>query len=93
MTIGVCDVLENNHAPYTVTIGICDIAHINYAPSTMTISVCDIYGRFPFTSPRRQHRRQTRQRLFTLLESPAGDVLSINGNSGNAGDSGFWLNE
>ena len=42
-----------------------------------------------FTSPRRQHRRQTRQRLFTLPKSPAGDVLSINGNFGNAGDTGF----
>ena len=46
-------------------------------------------GCFPFTSPRRQRRRQTRQRLFTLPKSPAGDVLSINGNSGNAGDTGF----
>ena len=34
-------------------------------------------------------RRQTRQRLFTLPKSPAGEVLSINGNSGNAGDTGF----
>ena len=46
-------------------------------------------GCFPFTSPRRQRRRQTRQRLFTLPKSPAGDMLSINGNSGNAGDTGF----
>ena len=46
-------------------------------------------GRFPFTSPRRQRRRQTRQRLFTLTKSPTGDVLSINGNIGNAGDTDF----
>ena len=26
---------------------------------------------------------------FTLPKSSAGDVLSINGNSGNAGDTGF----
>ena len=32
----------------------------------------EYYGRFPFTSPRRQRRRQTRQRLFTLPKSPAG---------------------
>ena len=48
-----------------------------------------IIGCFPFTSPRRQRRRQTWQRLFTLPKSPAGDVLSISGNSGNAGDTGF----
>ena len=43
-----------------------------------------------FTSPRRQRRRQTRQRLFTLPKSPVDDVvLSINGNVGNAGDTGF----
>ena len=41
--------------------------------------------RFPFTSP----RRQTRQRLFTLPQSPAGDVLSISGKQCNAGDTGF----
>ena len=46
-------------------------------------------GRFSFTSPRRWRRRQTRQRLFTLPKSPAGDVLSIIGNSVNAGDTGF----
>ena len=46
-------------------------------------------GCFPFTSPRRQRRRQTRQRLFTLPKSPAGDVLSIRCNSGNADDTGF----
>ena len=45
-----------------------------------------VYGRLPFTSLRQQHRRQTRQRLFMLPKSPAGDVLSINGNSANAGD-------
>ena len=43
-----------------------------------------IFGRFPFTSPRRQRRRQTRQRLFTLPKSSAGNALSINGNTGNA---------
>ena len=32
----------------------------------------EYYGRFPFTSPRRQRRRQTRQRLFTLRKLPAG---------------------
>ena len=46
-------------------------------------------GCFPFTSPRRPRRRQTWQCLFTLPKSPAGDVLSINGNSDNAGDTGF----
>ena len=48
-----------------------------------------LYGCFPFTSPRRQHRRQTRQRFFTLPKSPAGDALSVNANIGNAGDTGF----
>ena len=42
-----------------------------------------------YTSPRRQRRRKTRQRLFTLPKSPADEVLSINGNFGNAGDTGF----
>ena len=42
-----------------------------------------------FTSPRRQRRRKNRQRLFTLPKSPADDVLTINGNFGNAGDTGF----
>ena len=42
-----------------------------------------------FTLPHRQRRRQTRQHLFTLPKSPAGDVLSIIGNSGNAGDTSF----
>ena len=51
-------------------------------------AVREDFGRFPFTPPRQQRRRQTRQRLFTLPKSPAGDVLSINGNSGNAGDTG-----
>ena len=46
-------------------------------------------GCSPITSPRRQRHRQTRQRLFTLPISQAGNVLSINGNSGNAGDTGF----
>ena len=49
------------------------------------IAILAILGCFPLTSP----RRQTRQRLFTLPILPAGDVLSINGNSGNAGDTGF----
>ena len=44
-----------------------------------------VFGRFPLTSP----SRQTRQRWFTLPQSPAGNVLSINGNRGNAGDTGF----
>lgn len=39
------------------------------------------YGRFPFTSPCRQRRRQTPQRL-----SLAGDVLSINVKTVNDGD-------
>ena len=42
-----------------------------------------------YTSPRRQRRRKTRQRLFTLPKSPADDVLSIHGNFGNAGATGF----
>ena len=42
-------------------------------------------GRFPF----RQHRRQTRQRLFTLPQSPDDDPHSINGNTGKSGDTGF----
>ena len=46
-------------------------------------------GCFPFTSLRRQRRRQTQQRLFTLPKSQAADVFSINGKSGNAGDTGF----
>ena len=46
-------------------------------------------GCFPFTSPRRQRCRQTQQRLFTLPKSPAGDALSIHGNSSHAGDTGF----
>ena len=29
------------------------------------------------------------KRLFTLPQPPGGDVLSINDNSGNAGDTGF----
>ena len=45
----------------------------------------DVQRCFPFSSP----RRQTRQPLFTLPQSPAGDELSINGNTGNAGDTGF----
>ena len=38
-----------------------------------------------------QHRRQTRQSLliFTLPKLLAGVALSINGNTGNAGDTGF----
>ena len=49
-----------------------------------------VLGRFPFTSPRRQRRQQTRQLLLTLPKSPVGDVLSINGNTGYAaGDTGF----
>ena len=40
-------------------------------------------GRFPF----RQHRRQTRQRLFTLPQSPDDDPHSIN--NGKSGDTGF----
>ena len=40
------------------------------------------YGRFPFTSPRRQRHRQTRQRLFTSPLSTAGDTLSINDKTG-----------
>ena len=39
--------------------------------------------------PRQQHHQQTRQRLFTLPKLPARDVLSINSNSGNAGNTGF----
>ena len=46
-------------------------------------------GCFPFTSPRRQRLRQTLQRLFTLPKSQTGDLLSIYGNSSNAGDTGF----
>ena len=46
-------------------------------------------GCFPFTSPRRQRRWQTRQRLFTFPKSPAGDVLFINGNGGDADDADF----
>ena len=42
-------------------------------------------GVVPFTWPRRQLRRQTRQRLFALPKSPVGGALSINGNTGNAG--------
>ena len=38
-----------------------------------------------------QRRWQTRQPLFTLPISPAGDVLSINGNTHNAGDTGFEM--
>ena len=38
-------------------------------------------GRFPFTWPCRQRFRQTRQGLYTLPQSPAGDTLSINGNT------------
>ena len=40
-------------------------------------------GRFLFTSPHQQRHRQTRQRLFPLPQSPAGDALSINGKTGD----------
>ena len=43
------------------------------------------WGHFPFTSP----RRQARQRFFTLAQTPDGDALSFNGNSGISGDTGF----
>ena len=42
-------------------------------------------GRFTLSLP----RRQTRRRLITLSLSPASDVLSINGNTGIGGDTGF----
>ena len=51
-------------------------------------AVREDFGRFPFTSPRRQTGKLGK-RLFTLPKSPAGDVLSINSNSDNAGDTGF----
>ena len=82
---------------YTSKIGILFVifpfeANLNFSRRQMRLSILGCLGDlgcFPLTSPRRQRRRQTWQRLFTLPKLPSGDVLSIRGNSGNAGDTGF----